>query len=62
MTASGVAGFGVRIFFRFVANSPFSRFTTAPLIPLPPMSIPRATWCLAMVVACLRLLVGEVFW
>src|SRR3954454_4329511 len=59
ITASGVAGFGVRIFLRFVVHSPLLSSTTAPLMPLPPMSMPSATWCFAMVVR-LRLLVGEV--
>jgi hypothetical protein len=41
-TGSGVDGLGVRYFTRSVARSPFSRSTMAPLIPLPPMSTPKA--------------------
>ncbi len=40
-TASGVDFSGVSILKRSWANSPFSRSTGAPLIPLPPMSMPR---------------------
>src|SRR3954451_25480973 len=40
VTASGVEGLGVSIRTRSAANSPFSRSTGAPLIPLPPKSIP----------------------
>src|SRR5690242_9235437 len=52
-TASGVAGFGVRILSRLPASSPFLRSTGAPLMPLPPMSMPRGLPCLAMVPASL---------
>src|SRR6476469_7741695 len=48
-TASGVAGLGVRIFSRLPARSPAFRSTGAPLMPLPPMSMPRGLPCLAMV-------------
>src|SRR6478609_633808 len=48
-TPSGVAGLGVRIFNRFPARSPAFRSTGAPLMPLPPMSMPRGLPCLAMV-------------
>ncbi len=40
-TALGVAGWGVSMRTRSSANSPFSRSTGAPLIPLPPKSIPN---------------------
>ncbi|MDX6341338.1 MAG: hypothetical protein QOH87_1476 [Trebonia sp.] len=46
VTASGVAGCGVAIFFRSAASFPVSRSTGAPLIPVPPMSIPNARICL----------------
>ena len=42
VTASGVAGRGVAIFFRSASSFPVSRSTGAPLIPVPPMSIPSA--------------------
>ena len=42
VTASGVAGCGVAIFFRSASSFPVSRSTGAPLIPVPPMSIPSA--------------------
>src|SRR3954471_18075242 len=47
--ASGVAGLGVRILRRLPASSPALRSTGAPLMPLPPMSMPRGLPCLAMV-------------
>src|SRR3954452_17425837 len=40
-TACGVAGWGVSIRTRSSAKSPFSRSTGAPLIPLPPTSMPK---------------------
>ena len=42
VTASGVAGDGVAIFFRSASSFPVARSTGAPLIPVPPMSIPSA--------------------
>ena len=42
-TAFGVDGLGVSMRTRSAANSPFSRSTGAPLIPLPPKSIPNGT-------------------
>ncbi len=41
-TASGVEGCGVGIRTRSAASSPLPRWTGAPLMPLPPMSIPKA--------------------
>ena len=46
VTASGVAGCGVAIFFRSASSFPVARSTGAPLIPVPPMSIPNACMCL----------------
>ena len=40
-TASGVEGEGVLIRSRSAANSPFSRSTGAPLMPVPPKSMPK---------------------
>ena len=40
-TASGVAGCGVGILNLSVNNAPVFVFTIAPLIPVPPMSIPN---------------------
>ena len=42
LTASGVEGGGVRIFFRSASSFPVARSTGAPLIPVPPMSMPSA--------------------
>ena len=42
VTASGVAGCGVRILLRSASSFPVSRSTGAPLIPVPPISIPSA--------------------
>ncbi len=41
-TASGVAGCGVRIRLRSVGSSPVAMSTGAPLMPVPPMSMPKA--------------------
>jgi len=41
-TLSGVDGCGVAIRTRWVRNSPVRVSTTAPLMPLPPMSTPKA--------------------
>ncbi|OIQ82877.1 hypothetical protein GALL_353380 [mine drainage metagenome] len=41
-TAAGVEGCGVGIRTRSAANAPVVRSTGAPLMPLPPMSIPNA--------------------
>ncbi len=43
-TACGVAGCGVGMRSRSVANSPFLRSTMAPLMPDPPMSMPSANF------------------
>ena len=42
-TASGVAGWGVSMRTRSSAKSPFSRSTGAPLMPLPPKSMPKGS-------------------
>ena len=42
MTASGVAGCGVGMRIRSVTSCPLARSTTAALMPVPPMSMPRA--------------------